>query len=96
MRVKAVSFIMLLALCVSLMLVAALPTNTPIIAAPWTSMPSSATETLLGVWGSSSSDVFAVGYDLDGYGTILHYDKSYTAYYQVLCGHGSEMRLNEM
>jgi hypothetical protein len=32
-------------------------------------MISSSDETLYGVWGSSSSDVFAVGDD----GTILHY-----------------------
>jgi hypothetical protein len=35
-----------------------------------TSMPSAATEFLLGIWGSSASDIFAVGIS----GTLLHYD----------------------
>jgi hypothetical protein len=38
----------------------------------WNSMTSGATHPLYAVWGSSSSDVFAVG----DYGTILHYDGS--------------------
>jgi hypothetical protein len=37
-------------------------------------MPSGTTNILLGVWGSSSSDVFAVG----DKGTILHYDGTTT------------------
>ena len=36
----------------------------------WSSMTSGTTERLRSIWGSSSSDVFAVG----GSGTILHYD----------------------
>ena len=40
--------------------------------AGWTSMTSGTTEELNGVWGSSGSDVFAVGYD----GLILHYNGS--------------------
>ncbi len=38
----------------------------------WGSMNSGTSNYLAGVWGSSSSDVFAVG----GFGTILHYDGS--------------------
>jgi hypothetical protein len=38
----------------------------------WSPMTSGTTNDLNGVWGSSSSDVFAVGYN----GTILHYDGS--------------------
>jgi hypothetical protein len=38
----------------------------------WTSMTSGTTNNLLGVWGSSSHDVFAVGYS----GTIIHYNGS--------------------
>ncbi|QTA84768.1 hypothetical protein [Desulfonema magnum] len=38
--------------------------------AGWTSMDSGTTQYLAGVWGSSGSDVFAVGQS----GTILHYD----------------------
>jgi hypothetical protein len=38
----------------------------------WSSMSSGTTNNLLGVWGSSASDVFAVGNS----GTILHYDGS--------------------
>jgi hypothetical protein len=35
----------------------------------WSEM-TSGTSSLSGVWGTSSSDIFAVGYD----GTIVHYD----------------------
>jgi len=35
-------------------------------------MSRGAQDFLFGVWGSSSSDVFAVGY----YGTVLHYNGS--------------------
>jgi hypothetical protein len=35
----------------------------------WSTMPTAAAANLTGVWGSSTSDVFAVGYS----GTILHY-----------------------
>jgi len=38
----------------------------------WSSMTSGTTNPLWGIWGSSASDVFAVGY----MGTILHYDGS--------------------
>jgi hypothetical protein len=38
----------------------------------WSAMDSGTTEDLYGVWGSSASDVFAVGWN----GTILHYDGS--------------------
>jgi len=38
----------------------------------WSYMHSPATDLLLNIWGSSSSDVFAVGYG----GTILHYNGS--------------------
>jgi hypothetical protein len=38
--------------------------------AGWSVMRRGTTEALHGVWGTSSSDVYAVGYD----GTILHYD----------------------
>ena len=48
-----------------------LPLASPVAAAPgWSIMSSGTTENLNGVWGSSSSDVFAVG----GFGTIVHYD----------------------
>jgi len=40
-------------------------------------MDSGTTARLNGIWGSSSSDVFAVGMDLDSWnGVILHYDGS--------------------
>jgi len=43
----------------------------------WTAMDSGTTARLNGIWGSSSSDVFAVGMDLDSWnGVILHYDGS--------------------
>jgi len=42
------------------------------IAADWYEMESGTTNTLHGVWGSSATDVFAVG----NYGTILHYNGS--------------------
>ena len=38
----------------------------------WSEMDSGTTDTLWGVWGSSGSDVFAVGDN----GTILHYNGS--------------------
>ena len=38
--------------------------------AVWAPMPSGTSENLSAVWGSSGSDVFAVGFN----GTILHYD----------------------
>jgi hypothetical protein len=41
-----------------------------VFSADWLSMDSGTTEDILGVWGSSGTDVFAVGYE----GTILHYD----------------------
>jgi hypothetical protein len=40
--------------------------------AAWTSMESGTTATLYGVWGSTGTDVFAVG----TVGSILHYDGS--------------------
>jgi hypothetical protein len=44
----------------------------PVSAADWYEMESGTTNNLNGVWGSSATDVFAVG----SYGTILHYDGS--------------------
>ncbi|MCJ7744191.1 MAG: hypothetical protein MUO99_06480, partial [Dehalococcoidales bacterium] len=44
-------------------------TTTPPTTVPTTTTPTP-TSGLFGVWGSSASDVFAVG----GVGTILHYD----------------------
>jgi len=38
--------------------------------AVWSVAPSGTTESLIGVWGASGRDVFAVG----AKGTILHYD----------------------
>ncbi|MFC2000483.1 nuclear transport factor 2 family protein [Chloroflexota bacterium] len=46
------------------------PTPTPTAGGTWSEMSSGTTSDLCGIWGSSSTDVFAVGYD----GTILHYD----------------------
>jgi len=43
-----------------------------IVSGAWTPMSSGTTQTLYGVWGSSGSDVFAVGSN----GTILHYNGS--------------------
>ncbi|MCX5902526.1 MAG: hypothetical protein NTV89_03450, partial [Proteobacteria bacterium] len=40
----------------------------------WSTMTSGMTPFLHGVWGSSGSDVFAVGY----HGTVLHYDGAVT------------------
>ncbi len=40
----------------------------------WSTMSSGTTATLSGVWGSSSSDVFAVGSYVGNYGPIMHYD----------------------
>jgi hypothetical protein len=42
----------------------------------WIQMDSGTASTLNAVWGSSSSDVYAVGFDSGGSGTILHYDGS--------------------
>ena len=51
----------------------------------WTSVPSGATQRLTSVWGSSASDVWAVGYE-----TILHYDgKSWSNVSSSLIGTGA-------
>ena len=62
---KTLSIIFALALTLGFM-------GYPATAADWYAMESGTTNHLNGVWGSSATDVFAVG----SYGTILHYDGS--------------------
>ena len=66
MRKNLLSKLMLIAF----MMVPLLMTLSGTATAGWTSMNSGTTYYLGGVWGSSGTDVFAVG----GSGTILHYD----------------------
>ncbi len=60
--------------CCYIALAAALLTMTGRVcsASQWTVMDSSTDRHLYGIWGSNSSDIFAVGQ----YGTIIHYDGS--------------------
>jgi hypothetical protein len=61
MKIKSLTKILLLILFL-------IPVST--FSGEWVPMNSGTTNTLYGIWGSSSMDVFAVGYG----GTILHYD----------------------
>lgn len=74
-RINEVSLLTVLMVFI-LAMVVALPLSSPVLAADddtWELMESGTTVLRLeGVWGNSSSDVFAVGTD----GTILHYDGS--------------------
>ena len=63
---KALSQLILIAL----FLIPLLMTCNKTCIAAWAPMPSGTSENLSAVWGSSGSDVFAVGFN----GTILHYD----------------------
>jgi hypothetical protein len=63
-------------LCISLVLFLSPVT----VYSGWSPMTSGTTQTLRGIWGSSGSDVFAVGNS----GTILHYDGTVTTTSTVL------------
>ena len=70
---KRLAFLITLALMLSLGLLATpVAETTEANSGNWTSMTSNTGKILYAVWGSSSTDVFAVGQD----GTILHYDGS--------------------